>query len=97
MPGGRFPIHWGDFSDLRCIHVKQRVIKAWGSCLDCDYEGLLEYCHITGESYDDEEALGVMLLQRCPACGSEAHSLVPMDYYHEMRAAAEAGGAEDGA
>ncbi len=64
--------------------IKDALIKDWGSCLDCDYEGLLEYRHLEGEDYGDGEALGVMLLQRCPACESEAHSLIPIDYYREL-------------
>ncbi len=64
--------------------LKDALIKDWGSCLDCDYEGLLEYRHLEGEDYGDSESLGVMLLQRCPACESEAHSLIPIEYYREL-------------
>jgi len=60
--------------------------RAWGACIDCGFEGMLEYHEVAGEAYDDGEALGVMLLLRCPACESEAHSLVPMDYYREISA-----------
>lgn len=58
--------------------------RAWGHCFDCHFEGMLEYSHIEGEDYDDNEALGVMLLQHCPACDTTEHALIPIDYYREM-------------
>jgi len=58
--------------------------KAWGHCFDCHFEGLLEYSHIEGEDYEDHEAIGVMLLQHCPACETTEHALIPIDYYREM-------------
>ena len=44
----------------------------------------MEYTHIEGEDYTDHEALGVMLIQRCPACESVENALVPFDYYRQM-------------
>ncbi len=64
------------------------VYKSWGICTDCGYEGVLEYRHVAGEVYDDEAALGVMLLQRCPACDIAEHALMPMDFYRELLAEA---------
>ena len=58
--------------------------NAWGHCFDCHFEGMLEYRHIAGEDYKDEEAVGVMLVQHCPACESTEHALIPIDYYREM-------------
>ena len=59
--------------------------NAWGRCLDCHFEGMLEYCHISGEDYQDEEGSGlVMLVQHCPACETTEHTLIPVDYYQEM-------------
>lgn len=46
----------------------------------------MEYTHIEGEDYTDQEALGVMLIQRCPACESVENALVPFDYYLQMMA-----------
>lgn len=63
---------------------KANVIRAWGQCLDCGYEGMLEYSRIEGENYDDPEALGVVLLLRCPVCDSQDNSLVTIEYYREL-------------
>lgn len=63
---------------------KPHLFKAWGVCTDCNFEGIIEYTHIEGESYDDPEDFGVMLVQCCPTCGTREHTLVPMDYYEEM-------------
>lgn len=60
------------------------MFRVWGVCIDCHFEGPIEYTHIEGEDYDDSEALGVMLIQRCPACESLEHALVPYDYYRQM-------------
>ena len=60
------------------------IFNAWGHCFDCHFEGMLEYRHITGENYSDEQAAGVMLVQHCPACESTEHALIPIDYYREM-------------
>ncbi|MCK5640263.1 MAG: hypothetical protein KAJ19_05680 [Gammaproteobacteria bacterium] len=59
-------------------------VKGWGSCIDCGYEGLLEYHKVEGESYDDKEAFGFMMYLYCPACESGDHSLVTMEYYQEL-------------
>lgn len=59
-------------------------VKGWGSCIDCGYEGLLEYHKVKGESYDDSEAFGVMMYLYCPACESGEHSLVAMEYFCEL-------------
>lgn len=60
------------------------TFKVWGVCIDCHFEGPIEYTHIEGEDYDDNEALGVMLIQRCPACESLENALIPLDYYRQM-------------
>lgn len=60
------------------------VLTAWGLCTDCGYEGKIEYRHLPGEGYDDDTALGVMLLQRCTLCESSEHALVPLEYYREL-------------
>jgi hypothetical protein len=60
------------------------VLTAWGLCTDCGYEGMIEYRHLPGESYGDESALGVMLLQRCTLCESSEHALIPLEYYQEL-------------
>ena len=61
-----------------------KQFKAWGSCLDCNFEGMLEFSHIEGEDYSDTEALGVMLLQQCPACEASDHTLMPVEDYQEL-------------
>ncbi len=61
-----------------------KPLRAWGTCLDCGYEGMLEYFRVEGESYDDAEALGIMMLLHCPACGSEDHAVLTMEYYQEL-------------
>lgn len=66
-----------------------KPLRAWGTCIDCGYEGMLEYSLIEGESYDDQDAVGVMMLLHCPACGSDEHTLVTMEYFEEIRAAAD--------
>jgi len=58
--------------------------RVWGQCIDCNFEGPLEYTHIPGEDYNDPEALGVVLLQHCPACDASEHTLIPLDYYQQM-------------
>lgn len=58
------------------------TFRAWGQCIDCHFEGMLEYSHIEGETYEKVEA--VMLLQHCPACETTEHALIPFDYYEEM-------------
>lgn len=56
--------------------------RAWGHCIDCHFEGMLEYAHIDGEVYEGVEA--VMLVQHCPACETTEHALIPYDYYVQM-------------
>ncbi len=56
--------------------------RAWGHCIDCHFEGMLEYRHLDGEQYEEVEA--VMLEQHCPACETTEHALLPYDYYHQM-------------
>lgn len=68
-----------------------RTLKTWGTCLDCGYQGMLEYSEIVGEDYDDPHALGVMLLLRCPACESRDNALVAIDYYRELTATGTCG------
>lgn len=60
------------------------IYKGWGTCLDCGYEGMLEYRHMDGETYTDPEALGVVMALRCPACETHDHALLTMDYYREL-------------
>ncbi len=62
-----------------------KIFQAWGECLDCGYEGMLEYSEVAGEIYSDPEAVGVILLLRCPACESRDNTLVTIEYYHELR------------
>ena len=64
--------------------MKGLVLTAWSKCIDCGYEGVLEYEHVEDEIYSDEEAMGVMMILRCPACDSHEHTLVPSDYYQEL-------------
>lgn len=61
-----------------------KIYKGWNTCLDCGYEGLLEYTFMEGESYDDAEALGVMMVLRCPACESSDNAFITSEYYIEM-------------
>ncbi len=61
-----------------------KTFKAWGHCIDCHYEGILFYTHIDGEDYNDNESMGVMLKQYCPACETEENALIPNNYYQEM-------------
>jgi hypothetical protein len=58
--------------------------RVWGQCIDCNFEGPIEYSHIEGEDYSDEEAVGVILVQHCPACDATEHALIPLDYYRQM-------------
>lgn len=60
--------------------------RVWGQCIDCNFEGPIEYSHVEGEDYADSEAIGVMLIQHCPACESTEHTLIPIDYYRQMLA-----------
>lgn len=64
--------------------MNDKTYKGWGTCLDCGYEGMLEYRPVAGESYTDPEALGVVMALRCPACESQDQTLLAMDYYHEL-------------
>jgi hypothetical protein len=61
-----------------------QTYKGWGTCLDCGYEGMLQYTPVEGESYSDPEALGVVMLLHCPACESQDHALITIEYYREM-------------
>lgn len=74
--------------------TEKDAYKAWGSCTDCGYEGMLEYSHVTGEDYGDAEALGVMMLLKCPACGTAEHALITVEYYREILEEAEDPGDE---
>jgi hypothetical protein len=56
--------------------------RVWGQCIDCHFEGMLEYSHIEGEPYTEVEA--VMLVQHCPACETTEHALIPYAYYEQM-------------
>ena len=29
--------------------------RAWGQCIDCHFEGMLEYSHIEGEQYENNK------------------------------------------
>lgn len=66
--------------------MKPRSFKAWGVCIDCHFEGMIEYFHLPDEDYEDPEASGVVLVQLCPSCETTEHSLIPIDYYQEMLA-----------
>ena len=68
-----------------------KAYRAWGTCLDCGYQGPLTYTEVDGEGYTGEEDLAVVMLLSCPACESEDHTLVPNDYYREL-VADDAGG-----
>ena len=72
------------------------TFRVWGVCIDCHFEGPIEYTHIESEDYADDEALGVMLIQRCPACESVENALIPLDYYREMMAQQVDGDPEEG-
>ena len=56
--------------------------KAWGQCIDCHFEGMLEYTHIDGEVYEEVDA--VMLVQYCPSCETTENALIPYHYYEQM-------------
>lgn len=75
--------------------VSVDILTVWGVCSDCGYEGMLEYRHVAGEDYNDPDALGVMLLQYCPACEGSDNALLPLEFYHEIVAVAQGGG-DDG-
>jgi Zn ribbon nucleic-acid-binding protein len=64
----------------------EKIYKGWGACLDCGYQGMLEYVHVTDESYSDPEALGVVMGLHCPACESHDHALLTIEYYRELLA-----------
>lgn len=61
-----------------------KSFRVWGQCIDCNFEGPMEFTHIEGEIYNDEEAVGVVLMQHCPACDTSEHTLIPLDYYRQM-------------
>lgn len=71
--------------------MTQQILPGWGTCLDCGYEGVLEFHGVPGEHYEDPEALGVMMLLHCPACESREHTLIPMEYYRELAEGPERG------
>ena len=64
--------------------MAKRILKAWSTCIDCGYQGGLEYSHLAGEDYEDEEAVGVMMSLYCPACESRENTLVPIDLYRQL-------------
>lgn len=66
--------------------MQDKLFKGWGTCLDCGYEGMLEYRPLAGETYTDPEVLGVVMALRCPACEIEDQALLSMAYYHELLA-----------
>lgn len=61
----------------------ERVYQSWGKCIDCHYEGMLEYRTVPGEDYAAVD-LAVVMLLRCPACGTEDHTMLMPDYYREI-------------
>ena len=58
--------------------------KAWSSCDECGFQGLLEFAHREDENYDDADSLAVMLDATCPACDHESAVLVVIDEYQAM-------------
>jgi hypothetical protein len=83
---GRLPVSdtllFDDFN--RGQRLMSKALRAWGTCIDCGYEGMLEYFRVEGESYEDEEALGLVMLLHCPACDSRENTLITMEYYVEI-------------
>lgn len=68
--------------------------RAWGACLQCDFEGTLEFSTLEGEFYEVSEDEMVMLQQRCPACETIDNALLPYRYYLEICAESERDGGE---
>jgi hypothetical protein len=61
-------------------------LRSWGYCIDCHYEGILDYRPLMGERYSDSEGAAVVLLLICPACGSQEHTLMPRSYFLQILA-----------
>ena len=58
--------------------------KSWNACSGCGFQGLFVFFTKAGEDYDDDDALGVLMDTKCPACDDEETVLVGMEEYQEM-------------
>ena len=56
----------------------------WSECSRCGFKGMFGFYRRQGEDYDDEDALGVLLDTRCPACGDSEPVLVGQEQWREM-------------
>jgi hypothetical protein len=63
-----------------------RRFRAWNTCNECGFEGLVVFSCRDEEDYDDDDALGVMLDAVCPACEGTEAVLVTIEYFREMQA-----------
>jgi hypothetical protein len=64
---------------------KKRRYQSWGSCEDCGFQGLFEFQQRDDESYDDPDALGVMLDSTCPSCEFQHAVLVVIEEFQAMQ------------
>lgn len=62
-----------------------REFRAWSTCDECGFEGLLAFALRHGEDYEDPDALGVMVDATCPACESIGAVLVASEHFEEMQ------------
>ena len=63
-----------------------RRFHAWSQCDECGFEGVLEFSCRDDETYDDADALGVLVDGLCPACETLGAVLVTLDHFEEMQA-----------
>ena len=64
--------------------------KSWNACSGCGFQGLFVFFTKAGEDYDDDDALGVLMDTKCPACDDEENSAcryggVPRDGFYRQK------------
>lgn len=59
--------------------------QSWSQCDECGFQGLFEFQQRDDETYDDPDALGVMLDSTCPSCGFQHAVLVVTEEFQAMQ------------
>lgn len=74
----------------------RRRFRAWSSCNECGFTGLVQFACRDGEDYEDADSLGVLLDATCPACECVEAVLVATEHFREMQAFERRREAHDG-
>jgi len=63
-----------------------REFRAWSTCDECGFEGIMVFACRDDEDYEDIDSLGVMIDATCPACETLGAVLVTTEHFDEMQA-----------